>query len=85
VPIFIPARSSSEEAEFMPVRHWHHGKIIILWSWGGFAAALLMTHFMGSPVNVSPISHLTEFVAVFLILVFLSLVTWNWLSGKETK
>jgi hypothetical protein len=69
----------------MAVRNWHYGKLIILWSWGGLFAVLLMTHFMGSPVNVSPISHLTEFVAVFLILMVLSWVTWKWLSGKELK
>ena len=69
----------------MSVRNWHYGKLIILWSWGGLFATLLLTHFMGTSVTLSPFTHLVEFVLVLLVLVVLSVVTWHWLGGKETQ
>jgi hypothetical protein len=66
------------------IRKWHYGKIMILWSWGGLIAALLLTQFMARRVEDSPLAHLLEFCGGLVILLVLSGVTWHWLGGKET-
>ena len=68
----------------MAIRKWHYGKIMILWSWGGLIAALLLTQFMVRPVEGAPMAHLLEFFGCLIILAVLSGVTWYWLGGKET-
>lgn len=67
----------------MAVRHWHWGKLVLLWSWGGVCTALLLTDFLSGPVEQSPWASLLTFVASLLILAVLSAVTWRWLGGKE--
>lgn len=59
--------------------------VTLIYARGGLFAALLLTHFMGTSVTLSPLIHLVEFVLVLLVLVVLSVVTWHWLGGKETK
>jgi hypothetical protein len=69
----------------MVVRKWHPGKLIILWAWGGGAAALALTRFLSRPVNDAPTEHLVELVFVVLALLALSGVTWHWLGGRESN
>jgi len=66
------------------VRRWHYGKLIILWSWGGLAAAILLTQFMAQPVAKSPLTHLLEIAFFLIIIASLSALTWHWLGGKES-
>jgi quinol-cytochrome oxidoreductase complex cytochrome b subunit len=67
------------------VRKWHYGKLIILWSWGGLVAALLLTQFMTQSVANSPLTHLLEIGCFLIIVVTLSVLTWHWLGGKESS
>jgi hypothetical protein len=69
----------------MAVRNWHYGKIVILWAWGGFAAALSLSQFMAQPVDHSPFAHLFEVGLFLLIIGALSILTWHWLGGKESQ
>jgi len=69
----------------MSIRNWHSGKLIILWSWGGLAAAFLLTEFMAQPVADSPLAHLFEIGSFLIIFVSLSVLTWYWLGGKESS
>jgi cytochrome b561 len=66
------------------IRNWHWGKLVILWAWGGVIAALLLTDFLSTPVQASPLVHLLELIGFVLILLILSCVTWRWLSGRES-
>ena len=68
----------------MPLAKWHPGKLIILWSWGALLAALALTSFLATPVAASPAGHLVAFLIALLILLALSIVTWKWLSGRES-
>ena len=69
----------------MSITKWHPGKLIILWSWGGLCAALALTQFLGSKVENSPMAHLLELLIALLILLILSVITWKWLSGRESN
>jgi hypothetical protein len=69
----------------MPIRKWHFGKLIILWSWGAVSSALALTHFVSTPVSDAPILHACEIVFVLLILALLSGITWHWLGAKESS
>jgi hypothetical protein len=71
--------------QYMPVRKWHYGKIVILWIWGGLVAGLSLTLFMSRPVETSPVAHLIEAVLFLVTTVALSFVTWHWLGGKESQ
>lgn len=71
----------------MPLRSWHYGKLIILWSWGLVLCALL-AYFVNSvePTQGDEMLPFLGILAVGLILLIaasLSVVTWKWLSGKE--
>ena len=69
----------------MKVRTWHVGKIVILWAWG--AAAIVV----GLQVLKDFEKTLTEHVLIgfallillLIIPIILSVVTWQWFSGKE--
>ena len=67
----------------MSIRHWHWGKIVILWAWGGMLVALLLTNFLSSPADQSPALSTVTFVGSLVVLIALTAVTWAWLSGKE--
>ena len=69
----------------MTSRKWHLGKLIILWAWGGLAAALALTDFLARPVQSAPVTHLLELLFVILALFILSAITWHWLGGKESS
>jgi protein-S-isoprenylcysteine O-methyltransferase Ste14 len=67
------------------VRRWHWGKIAILWAWGGTTVALLLTTFLSSPADRTPVSSIVSFVGSIALLVALTCVTWRWLGGKEER
>ena len=67
----------------MRIQRWHWGKIAILWAWGGFLVALLLTRFLSQSAEIDPaVSSLSLFGSV-LILGALTIVTWLWLGGKD--
>lgn len=69
----------------MAVRRWHPGKLIIIWTWGGVIAGLLLTDFMSRPVSLAPMLHLIELLTSGALLIALSGVTWYWLGGREQQ
>ena len=69
----------------MSIRKWHPGKLIILWTWGGAAAALALTDFLTRPVPAAPFLHLLELIFTVLCLALLSAITWHWLGGRESS
>lgn len=67
----------------MSVQRWHWGKLVIVWAWGGVAAALLLTIFLSAPVEQNPFGALVSLTGAIAILAALTAVTWRWLGGKE--
>ena len=67
----------------MSIKSWHWGKIVILWAWGGFVVALLLTRFLSQKAEVDPVVSSLSFLGSVLILVALTIVTWLWLGGKD--
>jgi hypothetical protein len=68
----------------MRISHWHPGKLILLWSWGGIIAGLALTSFLATPVALSPLTHLLALLTALLILVGLSVITWIWLGDRKS-
>jgi len=69
----------------MSITKWHAGKLIILWSWGGLLSGLALTIFLRGTVDSSPITHLIALATTLFILIVLSVITWKWLSGRESR
>ena len=69
----------------MAIQHWHWGKLIILWAWGGTLSALLLTFFVLEPVQDAPTRSAVSLVLMVVVLMGLSAVTWRWLGGKEQR
>jgi hypothetical protein len=71
------------------LRTWHFGKLIILWTWGAGLVALcwyVATDLEPEPHDTAgSIFGLMAIALVFLIPAALSVVTWIWLGGKETR
>ena len=67
----------------MSIKRWHWGKIVILWAWGGFLVALLVTRFLSQKAEVDPAVSSLSFFGSVLILGALTIVTWLWLGGKD--
>jgi hypothetical protein len=67
------------------IQHWHWGKVIILWVWGGTLSALLLTVFVLEPVNDAPARAAVSLVLMIAVLLALSAITWRWLGGKEQR
>jgi hypothetical protein len=67
----------------MRIQRWHGGKIAILWAWGGFVVALLLTKFLSQKAEIDPVVSSMSFFGSILILIALTIVTWVWLSGKD--
>jgi hypothetical protein len=67
----------------MSIRKWHHGKLIILWSWGALLSALAFTDVKTAKPDQLTLFRLCELVLALCLLVALSVVTWVWLGGKE--
>lgn len=69
----------------MSIRRWHWGKIAILWAWGGGLVALLLTDFLSSPADQSPLRSTVTFVGSFAVLLALTSITWVWLGAKDAE
>ena len=67
----------------MSIRKWHHGKLIVLWSWGGLLCAIALTDIKTARVDEWTLFRLCELLVVLALLVTLSVITWIWLGGKE--
>lgn len=65
------------------IRHWHWGKIVMLWAWGGLIVALLLSAFLSQKADVDVGLSSVTLVGSLVILVALSIVTWIWLGGKD--
>jgi len=69
------------------MKHWHYGKLVILWAWGGVICLMLLY------LKRNEKEWLYEYVAMGLSLEFvliivplaLSVLTWHWLGGKERR
>ena len=67
----------------MRIQHWHWGKIVILWTWGGLVVVLLLTKFLSQTAVVDPTASSLSFFGSILILGALTIITWLWLGGKD--
>jgi len=68
---------------FTSIRKWHHGKLIVLWSWGGLLCAIALTDVKTARLDQWTLFRLCELLVVLGLLVTLSVITWIWLGGKE--
>lgn len=69
----------------MAIEHWHWGKLVILWAWGGTLSALLLTLFVLEPVENAPARSAVSLTLTIALLLTLSAITWRWLGGKERR
>jgi ABC-type enterobactin transport system permease subunit len=64
------------------IKKWHRGKILLLWIWG-----LVITAFSVDLLR-SEEQVISGFLLIIIIIgipVILSVMTWIWLSGLESK
>jgi hypothetical protein len=70
----------------MRITRWHAGKIVLLWAWG--AAVIIVDLYVQKEYTAALTEHvLIGFALLSLLLIIpiaLSVLTWRWLSGKET-
>jgi hypothetical protein len=68
----------------MGIKRWHYGKVIILWAWG-----VLITGFALQALDMIATERFmigtALLVAIAGIPAVLSIITWKWLSGKESR
>jgi hypothetical protein len=68
------------------VRKWHLGKIALLWAWGGLLAIALL--YLLQHYKDTLLEHILLGFTVLGALLFippaLTIITWQWLGGKET-
>lgn len=69
----------------MSIRRWHVGKLMILWAWGGTAAALVLIAFESSRVESRPWLHFYELMFVLVVAIVLSAITWIWLGNRKAE
>jgi len=67
----------------MSIRKWHHGKLIVLWSWGTLLSVGALTEVKTAQADSLTLFRLCELLFALCILITLSVVTWIWLGGKE--
>jgi len=65
----------------MAIKNWHAGKIVLCWVAGLFMMSVSFAIMNEMPGGVA----LFLFFATFLVgsPIFLFVVTWKWISGKE--
>jgi hypothetical protein len=59
----------------LSITTWHWGKIAIVWAWGGVFVALLLTKFLSSPANETPIVSAISFISTLVVLIALTAIT----------
>ena len=70
----------------MAIRNWHPGKLIILWAWGTVFMGLAFVGLGRVNASGSPGQLLLGFALLGILFgtpLFLSLLTWKWLSGRD--
>jgi hypothetical protein len=67
------------------IKRWHWGKLVILWAWGGIALAVLWGVFLQLTPRLQPVVTTAVFLAMAVLLVTLSVLTWLWLGGKDAQ
>ncbi|MCP3957258.1 MAG: hypothetical protein GY719_05345 [bacterium] len=67
----------------MTIGKWHHGKIVILWSWGVAIVAVALSRMIGDNRTPGFLVALLLMASVILPPIVLSVITWMWLTGKE--
>ena len=71
----------------MAITRWHPGKLLLLWAWGVALALLALVGVQAMPSR-SPVVVLMGFaLLVFAVAVpiVLSVMTWIWLGGRESR
>lgn len=67
----------------MAIKRWHYGKLIILWGWGVVVVALAL-QFLETISSERYVLGTVLLLVVGGVPIALSVVTWRWLSGKES-
>jgi hypothetical protein len=67
------------------IKKWHWGKIVIVWAWGMIPFAYMLNLFISQSVASNPLLSMFCFLTCLFILLYLTQVTWLWLSGKERE
>jgi hypothetical protein len=66
----------------MAIRHWHVGKLVLLWAWGVVLSVVVIQIIAVTDHFVPGFALIALLVS---ILVALSATTWKWLSARENK
>ena len=64
------------------IKTWHRGKLLLLWIWGLIFTGFSL-HLLRSEEQV--VSGFILIIFIIGIPVILSVMTWIWLSGQESK
>ena len=55
----------------------------MLWIWSICIAVPILQNFFAASVKDSPGAHASELIAVFLMSLLLSIITWIWLGNRD--
>jgi hypothetical protein len=67
------------------IARWHWGKVAILWAWGAIVVVALWRVFLSLTPSRQPTLTTAVFGIALATLLVLSIVTWLWLGGKESR
>ena len=67
----------------MRIAAWHYGKLIILWAWTALLVCLIFYGGVDVLANGSTGKKLTILLAMGILPVGMSIVTWKWLTGRQ--
>ncbi len=66
----------------MAIKNWHYGKLLVLWGWGALVSGFCLH-------SLETIAHWAVGYLVIIIMlglpIIMSVVTWKWLSGQESR
>jgi hypothetical protein len=70
----------------MTIKKWHYGKIVLLWIWALFIVYFCFFELgeIGKNKNLFLLKMVFSSLIIGLPLV-LSIITWKWLSGKDSN
>jgi predicted membrane channel-forming protein YqfA (hemolysin III family) len=72
----------------MAIARWHYGKIVLLWVWGLALMGIVFTWIqaLSHPQSAGQLSFAFLLLALLAAIpLFLSIITWKWLGGKEAE
>lgn len=71
----------------MNIRRWHVGKLYLLWGWGATIEGFLYVILKGTPERPAADGSIVVYLSLILLMLalplWLSTITWKWLSGRE--